>query len=507
MLQPQVCRQQLLDELAILRSEFERMRAFSASSPECQVRGGGSRGHLPMPRLNGLSERWRTLLRWRSCQEDGKGQERVAHLDFVLKYIAQVVSSVSSCSSGSALQVLLEPDSSPTISLLTTMTYPWHPQVQSVEHASQDQLPQLDLQIKTSLLPLKESLLASASSTSSSVSSSASSASLCSAAEEPLPDSLVGPAQPADDAWMSECSTSAASDSSGEVEGLDDLDFECFSLVMEEDNTKPALTTAGCVSHTDVCHGHLSAFFLARRGLTHPHPCPTRPCVPPLWSNRPAIRCGPLADIDQDDSFTDTASLSSEEPTSPRAADLKRPFDAISDLEARPEEDLLAKRRRYVPPPHTPASYPHTTPHIHRDHLRVRIALLPCPTVPHPRLRCLLCCLSISVSVSSSSVDPSKARPQGPRTVDYQCGQCSEVYKATTALNPWVALEQQECPKCKKIQVGSSSLPSMIRRLSQAYGLTRETRSRQSSFADVLLVAAAPCLRRSLASTSRSPRT
>lgn len=133
-----------------------------------------------------------------------------------------------------------------------------------------------------------------------------------------------------------------------------------------------------------------------------------------------------------------TASLSVEDEA---RAMLKRPFEAVAPMagEAVVEDEMLAKKRRY-------------------DH--------PSLHPPKKLLSCKLKCVLISCSVSplsslSVSMEAPKARvqqqggseQQKPRTVDYQCGLCSEVYKSTTALNPWVALEQQECPKCKKIQI------------------------------------------------------
>ena len=41
----------------------------------------------------------------------------------------------------------------------------------------------------------------------------------------------------------------------------------------------------------------------------------------------------------------------------------------------------------------------------------------------------------------------------GPRTVEYICALCSEAYNSTCDYNPWWALAQHECPKCRKTQV------------------------------------------------------
>jgi len=41
----------------------------------------------------------------------------------------------------------------------------------------------------------------------------------------------------------------------------------------------------------------------------------------------------------------------------------------------------------------------------------------------------------------------------GPRSVEYMCGVCNETYSFSCDYNPWWALVQQECPKCRKTQV------------------------------------------------------
>ena len=53
------------------------------------------------------------------------------------------------------------------------------------------------------------------------------------------------------------------------------------------------------------------------------------------------------------------------------------------------------------------------------------------------------------------------SKKRGPRTVEYMCALCNEVYSSTCDYNPWWALQQHECPKCHKTQVrqpGSISL-------------------------------------------------
>lgn len=39
------------------------------------------------------------------------------------------------------------------------------------------------------------------------------------------------------------------------------------------------------------------------------------------------------------------------------------------------------------------------------------------------------------------------------RTVEYICAHCSEQYTSTCEFNPWWALTQEECPKCRKTQI------------------------------------------------------
>jgi hypothetical protein len=44
-------------------------------------------------------------------------------------------------------------------------------------------------------------------------------------------------------------------------------------------------------------------------------------------------------------------------------------------------------------------------------------------------------------------------KKKGPRAVEYICALCSEAYNSTCDYNPWWALAQHECPKCRKTQV------------------------------------------------------
>jgi hypothetical protein len=44
-------------------------------------------------------------------------------------------------------------------------------------------------------------------------------------------------------------------------------------------------------------------------------------------------------------------------------------------------------------------------------------------------------------------------KKKGPRAVEYICALCSEAYTSTCDYNPWWALAQHDCPKCRKNQV------------------------------------------------------
>jgi hypothetical protein len=47
----------------------------------------------------------------------------------------------------------------------------------------------------------------------------------------------------------------------------------------------------------------------------------------------------------------------------------------------------------------------------------------------------------------------SNGKKRGPRSVEYICALCSEAYSSVCEYNPWWALAQHECPKCRKTQV------------------------------------------------------
>jgi hypothetical protein len=46
-----------------------------------------------------------------------------------------------------------------------------------------------------------------------------------------------------------------------------------------------------------------------------------------------------------------------------------------------------------------------------------------------------------------------QGKKNGPRSVEYICALCSEAYSSTCDYNPWWALAQHDCPKCRKTQV------------------------------------------------------
>jgi hypothetical protein len=60
---------------------------------------------------------------------------------------------------------------------------------------------------------------------------------------------------------------------------------------------------------------------------------------------------------------------------------------------------------------------------------------------------------------STASKPPGK---NGPKSVEYMCALCSETYTSTCDYNPWWALAQHECPKCRKMQVGYLVFASTI---------------------------------------------
>lgn len=49
------------------------------------------------------------------------------------------------------------------------------------------------------------------------------------------------------------------------------------------------------------------------------------------------------------------------------------------------------------------------------------------------------------------------SKKRGPWGVEYMCALCNEVYSSTCDYNPWWALTQHDCPKCRKTQVRSQS--------------------------------------------------
>jgi hypothetical protein len=61
----------------------------------------------------------------------------------------------------------------------------------------------------------------------------------------------------------------------------------------------------------------------------------------------------------------------------------------------------------------------------------------------------------VVASTLSNNKGPASGKKKGPRTVEYICALCSESYNSTCEYNPWWALVQHECPKCRKTQVSS----------------------------------------------------
>ncbi|CAJ1966554.1 unnamed protein product [Cylindrotheca closterium] len=52
-----------------------------------------------------------------------------------------------------------------------------------------------------------------------------------------------------------------------------------------------------------------------------------------------------------------------------------------------------------------------------------------------------------------SNSGKNNGRKKGPRAVEYICALCNDPYNSTCEYNPWWALSQQECPKCRKVQI------------------------------------------------------
>jgi hypothetical protein len=55
--------------------------------------------------------------------------------------------------------------------------------------------------------------------------------------------------------------------------------------------------------------------------------------------------------------------------------------------------------------------------------------------------------------VRKKSAHAKGQKKKGPRSVEYICALCSEAYTSTCDYNPWWALAQHDCPKCRKTQV------------------------------------------------------
>lgn len=60
-------------------------------------------------------------------------------------------------------------------------------------------------------------------------------------------------------------------------------------------------------------------------------------------------------------------------------------------------------------------------------------------------------------AVRKKIVHGKSQKKKGPRSVEYICALCSEIYVFSCDYNPWWALTQHECPKCHKTQVSAFS--------------------------------------------------
>ena len=64
-----------------------------------------------------------------------------------------------------------------------------------------------------------------------------------------------------------------------------------------------------------------------------------------------------------------------------------------------------------------------------------------------------------SSAVRKKGVHAKGQKKKGPRSVEYICALCSEAYTSTCDYNPWWALAQHDCPKCRKTQVCLLDMP------------------------------------------------
>lgn len=67
-----------------------------------------------------------------------------------------------------------------------------------------------------------------------------------------------------------------------------------------------------------------------------------------------------------------------------------------------------------------------------------------------------------SGSVKRKKSTSTACKKRGPRAVEYICALCNEVYNSTCDYNPWWALTQHDCPKCRKNQVSFPSMRTVI---------------------------------------------
>ncbi|GAB5031835.1 Hypothetical protein NocV09_00700980 [Nannochloropsis oceanica] len=238
---------------------------------------------------------------------------------------------------------------------------------------------------------------------------------------------------------ITSCSSSSSScGGEGGAGHMDDLDLECFSLIMDEAAATAPFTTAGnggkdlpangsCVDDDMTDAGSLtseeSSVFVSSPRESSSSLSTVSTGLDPTSSNSGNKRTLPL-EFPSSSSSSSSSSLSLATASSVSTDTLQQPL----------------KRARSVILPTSSSSSSS------------------CATHAPP------CLASSSTSTSSSFSSPfssssvatvAAADVSKPllRQVEYQCGACADTYTAASSLNPWWALERQECPKCKKVQV------------------------------------------------------
>jgi len=229
---------------------------------------------------------------------------------------------------------------------------------------------------------------------------------------------------------ITSCSDASSScEEDGGAGHLDDLDLECFSLIMDDDAAVAPAPTAGTEKE------------MPRNGLFY------------------------------DDDMTDAGSLNSEESSllvpSPRESSSSSSLPLFSTISTGLNNSSGKKRALFL---ETPSSSSSLTSVSSLSLATASYASIDTRQQPLKRARSIILpttCSSSSSSSSSSSIhtpssSSSSAAAAGAvtdaskpfiRQVEYQCGACADTYTAASSLNPWWALERQECPNCKKIQI------------------------------------------------------